>query len=177
MRVIAGRLGGRNFQSPAGHRTHPMSDKVRGALFNALGDINDLNMLDAFAGSGALAFEAVSRGAKQVVAIDADRSAQRAIQENIRSLNLSRQVTVISATAQAWLSTTDQTFDIVLCDPPYDGVQPELLQRLADRAKPGGLVVLSLPPTINITLDNNYQLLTRKDYGDATLQFYRRLKD
>jgi 16S rRNA (guanine966-N2)-methyltransferase len=83
MRIIAGRLGGRHFASPQGRRTHPMSDKMRGALFNALGDIDGLSVLDAFAGSGALAFEAVSRGAGHAVAIDVDKSAQRAIAENI----------------------------------------------------------------------------------------------
>ena len=62
MRIIAGSLGGRVFKAPSGHRTHPMSEKIRGAIFNALGDISDLTVLDAFTGSGALCFEAVSRG-------------------------------------------------------------------------------------------------------------------
>jgi 16S rRNA (guanine966-N2)-methyltransferase len=75
MRVIAGFLGGRNFDSPGGHRTHPMSDKVRGAVFGVLGDIKGLSVLDAFAGSGALSIEAVSRGAKYAVAIDVDKRA------------------------------------------------------------------------------------------------------
>ena len=70
MRVIAGRLGGRNFDSPKTQRTHPMSDKVRGALFNALGDLGGLTVLDAFAGSGACSLEAASRGATEVLAID-----------------------------------------------------------------------------------------------------------
>jgi 16S rRNA (guanine966-N2)-methyltransferase len=59
MRIIAGELKGRNIQEPYGHRTHPMSEKVRGAVFNALGDIEGLAVLDAFAGTGALSFEAV----------------------------------------------------------------------------------------------------------------------
>src|SRR3954464_3149409 len=95
MRIIAGRLGGRQFNSPKGHRTHPMSEKGRGALFNALGDISGLTVLDAFAGSGALSFEAISRRAASVLAIDSDKNAQRAIAENIASLGLSRQVKLI----------------------------------------------------------------------------------
>ena len=72
MRIIAGYLGGRQFNSPRSNRTHPMSDKARGGLFNALGDISGLTVLDAFAGSGALSFEAISRGAESVIAVDID---------------------------------------------------------------------------------------------------------
>ncbi len=56
MRVISGFLGGRNFESPHGHRTHPMSEKVRGAIFGALGDIKGLTVLDAFSGSGRISY-------------------------------------------------------------------------------------------------------------------------
>ena len=60
MRVISGKFGGQLFDAPKGHRTHPMSEKVRGALFSVLGDISGLTVLDAFAGSGALSIEAIS---------------------------------------------------------------------------------------------------------------------
>ncbi|HEY5152900.1 MAG TPA: RsmD family RNA methyltransferase [Candidatus Saccharimonadales bacterium] len=175
MRVIAGRLGGRNFASPRGHRTHPMSDKVRGALFNALGDIEGLSVLDAFAGSGALGYEAVSRGAAQVLAIDTDSNAQQAIAANITSLGLANNMKLIKASAAAWLSTSDETFDIVLCDPPYDDPQLKLLGRLAERVKPNGLAVFSLPPGIKPGLPAHYELLAAKSYGDARLLFYRRV--
>ena len=175
MRIIAGRLGGRNFASPRGHRTHPMSDKIRGALFNALGDIDGLSVLDAFAGSGALSYEAISRGAASALAIDSDQSAQQAIAGNVASLGLSNQIKLIKASATAWLSTTDENFDIVLCDPPYDDPQLKLLERLAERTKPNGLAVFSLPPSVKLDLSDSYELLQTKDYGDARLVFYRRL--
>jgi len=176
MRVIAGALGGRIFDSPAGHRTHPMSDKVRGALFNALGDIEGLSVLDAFAGSGALSFEAISRGAASAVALDMDKLAIGTIVKNIASLGLQGQVKAIQAGATAWLSTQpDQSFDIVLCDPPYDDLQPNLLSKLAERAKLNGLVVLSLPPEAGFELPAHFELLQSKNYGDATLAFYRRI--
>lgn len=174
MRIIAGRLGGRHFDSPSGHRTHPMSDKVRGALFNALGEIDGLTVLDAFAGSGALGLEAVSRGAGRVTLIDSDRAAQQTIAGNIDKLGAAARAKLVRAAAGAWLSTTDQDFDVVLCDPPYDKPQLELLTRLAARAKPGGIIVFSLPPQTELSLSGEYQLLSRKDYGDATLSFYRR---
>lgn len=173
MRIIAGSLGGRSFAAPRGHHTRPMSEKVRGALFNALGDINGLSVLDAFAGSGALSFEAVSRGATTATAIDSDRSAQQAISASLASLGLQNQVRLIKANAAAWLSTAPDQFDLILCDPPYDDLQPRLLKRLAERARPGGTVVLSLPPTAKIELSQSLQPIATKAYGDATLHFYR----
>ncbi len=174
MRIIAGRLGGRSFKSPSGNRTHPMSDKVRGALFNVLGDISGLSVLDAFAGSGALSFEAVSRGASNAVAIDADRSAQRAIAESIAELDLEDKIKLVKSAAGAWLSTTNTDYDLVLCDPPYDDVKPQLLVQLANRVKPSGIAVFSLPPTATIQLSSDFTLAEHKNYGDAELRFYQR---
>jgi 16S rRNA (guanine966-N2)-methyltransferase len=171
MRIIAGSLGGCHFDSPNGHRTHPMSDKIRGALFNALGDIDGLTVLDAFAGSGALSFEAISRGATRATAIDNDRNAVKTLRENVTNLGL-QQVKIISAAAGAWLTTTDETFDIVLADPPYDNVQPQLLKRLSERAT--NLFVASLPPKAELELGEEFELITSKNYGDAQLVFYRR---
>lgn len=175
MRVIAGNLRGRTFLSPSGNRTHPMSDKMRGALFNVLGDISGLSVLDAFAGSGALGFEAISHDAARVTALDKDRNAQQTIAANIMGLGLSDRVKLVKAAASAWLSTTHEEFDIVLCDPPYEDLQLALLSKLAARAKPGGVVVFSLPPTARIDLPANYELLAGKDYGDGQLVFYRRI--
>jgi 16S rRNA (guanine(966)-N(2))-methyltransferase RsmD len=152
-----------------------MSDKLRGALFNSLGDISCLTILDAFAGSGALSLEAASRGSGPVVSIDPDRSAQQTIEANIKLLGLQKTIKLIRASANAWLSTTDQKFDIVLCDPPYDDANIKLLEKLAERAKPGGVIVFSLPPNDTFSLGEPYKMLHEKNYGDATLSFYRRL--
>jgi 16S rRNA (guanine966-N2)-methyltransferase len=175
MRIIAGQLKGLSFASPHGHQTHPMSEKARGALFNTLGDISQLTVLDAFAGSGALAFEAVSRGAKSVIAIERDRLAQRTISENITHLNVEEQVRLIKTGANAWLQTSSDSFDLVLLDPPYDDLQPKLLAKLANRSKIGGLAVLSLPPKTQIDLSPTHEAVAAHDYGDAQLVFYRRI--
>lgn len=173
MRVIAGYLGGRQFQSPRGQRTHPMSDKARGALFNALGDINNLTVLDPFAGSGALSFEAVSRGAKKAVAIDKDRNAQNAIEANTKQLGLSGKVKLVKASARAWLSTTADKFDLVFMDPPYDDIQTNLMIELAERSTM--MVVLSLPPTASVNLSGGFEQIAVKVYGDSQLVFYKRI--
>lgn len=178
MRIIAGRLGGRVFETPGTHRTHPMSDKVKGALFNVLGDLDGLTVLDAFAGSGALGFEAISRGAKHVTLIDNERIAQKTIADNITVLGLAKNVKLIKASANAWLSTNeDATFNIVLCDPPYDNLQLSLLTRLAEHVADQGIIVVSLPPKAAFELSpDNFELEVSKDYGDARLVFYRRIR-
>jgi 16S rRNA (guanine966-N2)-methyltransferase len=176
MRIVSGRLGGRIFAAPAGHRTHPMSDKVRGALFNTLGELNGLTVLDAFAGSGALSFEAVSRGAVAVTAIDNSPIAQKTIAHNMADLDLKKQVRLIKASVTAWLRTDTSRFDIVLADPPYDDVQLKLLADTADRSLPGGIVVMSLPPGVTPDLPADFQHIQTKDYGDAQLVFYRRIR-
>src|SRR4051812_48975580 len=102
MRVIAGRLGGRNFESPKTQRTHPMSDKIRGALFNSLGDLSGLTVLDAFAGSGACSIEAVSRGAAEVLAIDIDPEAVKTIAANVRTLDLEDVITIRRKNISGW---------------------------------------------------------------------------
>lgn len=175
MRVIAGRLGGRLFDSPHSHRTHPMSDKARGALFNILGDIDGMTVLDPFAGTGALSFEAISRGAREALAIETDRPAQKVIEQNIRALGLGEEVKLVKASANAWLTTNyDDQFDLVLCDPPHDDLQPNLLTRLAQRVVPGGLLVLSWPGNQDVPVFNKFEKVEQKSYGDMQLAFYRR---
>ncbi len=175
MRVIAGTLSGRNFASPHTHRTHPMSDKVRGALFNTLGDLGGLSALDAYAGSGACSIEAVSRGAAQVLAIDIDPEAIKTIAENVRALGLGEQITVRRANISGWSRNNQaRQFDIVLADPPYDDVRPDVLGRLAAHVKPGGLLVLSWPGSEPVREFAGLEIAAHKLYGDAQLVFYRR---
>lgn len=175
MRVIAGRLGGRNFASPGTRRTHPMSDKVRGALFNALGDLDDLTVLDAFAGSGACSIEAISRGAAHVLAIDVDVEAVKTIAENVKTLGLTDVIDVRRKNISGWSrNSQDKQFDVVLADPPYDDIRPDVLERLTVHVRPGGLLVLSWPGSEAIRAFGGLEVVSHKTYGDAQLVFYRR---
>lgn len=175
MRIIAGTLKGRIFESPHGHRTHPMSEKIRGALFNSLGDIDGLYVLDAYAGSGAVGFEAISRGASKVIAVEADKPAQTCIKINITSLQVEESYTLINSFIMSFVRRTHETFDIVVADPPYDGLVYKDLEALPKTVKVGGLLIYSLPPTARLVLPKEFELLQQKNYGDATLSFYRKI--
>jgi len=177
MRIIAGSLGGRLFDSPRGNRTHPMSDKIRGALFNALGDLSGQTVLDAFAGSGALSFEAVSRGAASVIALDIDKQAYETIVTNIAKLDLSERVIALRKNAGGWSRNNQhKTFDVVLADPPYDDIRPNVIERLTRQTTIGGIFVLSWPGREPIRPFADMEVLQSKSYGDAQLVFYRRIK-
>lgn len=174
MRVIAGKLGGRLFDSPRSQKTHPMSDRARGGLFNTLGDIMGLTVLDAFAGSGALSYEAVSRGASTVTAIDIDKDAFKTIVSNIEKLGIEESVSAIRRQAGSWSTGhTDLYFDIVICDPPYNDLRRDILQKVAYRTKPGGLYVLSWPGHEPAPVFKNLKLLRQKSYGDLQLVYYQ----
>lgn len=172
MRVIAGTLGGRLFESPGGNRTHPMSDKMRGALFNSLGDVTGLTFLDAFAGTGALSFEAISRGALSAVAVDNDRKAQESLKANIENLNLNNRVKLVKANAGSWSDNNPaELFDLVLADPPYDKLNLGLLQKLGRHT--AGTFVLSWPGKTPAPELASLQQIAQKSYGDGQLVFYK----
>jgi 16S rRNA (guanine966-N2)-methyltransferase len=176
MRIIAGKLGGRVFETPGGHRTHPMGDKVRGGLFNTLGDIEGLSVLDAFAGSGALSFEAASRGAAQCVAIESDRRAQKVIAKNIEALGLTDVVQSVNAYCASWSGRHQaETFDILLMDPPYDNLQIADMEKLVRHLKPEGIMVISWPGKLDRLEIAQLTIVSQKNYGDAQLVFYRRI--
>lgn len=175
MRVIAGSLGGRIFESPHGHRTHPMSEKMRGAIFGALGDISGLTVLDAFSGSGALSIEAVSRGASEVTAIEVDKPAHNVIIDNIKVLGITDKIKATRAYAGAW-STRHQahTFDIILLDPPYDKPPFRDLDRMPRHLKENGVLVLSWPVKGDIVRFKDLDIIQEKKYGDSQLIFYKK---
>jgi 16S rRNA (guanine966-N2)-methyltransferase len=148
MRVVAGRLGGRRLRAVPGEATRPTSDRVREALFSVVGErVVGARVLDLFAGTGALAIEALSRGAASAVLVEQAPRAIAVIRANLEALDLGRVATVRRTKAEAYLRTQrDGPFDLVFLDPPYAigvGVLAGLLARLERGAlAPGALVAV-----------------------------------
>jgi 16S rRNA (guanine966-N2)-methyltransferase len=154
-----------------------MSDRVRGALFNALGDVKGLTVLDAYSGTGALSFEAVSRGAASALAIDVDKDAYLCIAENIKKLKLNSRVMVLRKNVSGWSrNNQDKKFDIVLADPPYNDIRPNVIERLFGHMKTGSLLVLSWPGSEIPREFEDVEIISVKKHGDAQLVFYRKLQ-
>ena len=179
VRIIAGEFGGRFIQAPPGSMTHPMGERVRSAMFNSLGEtVRGTRVLDAFAGSGAIGLEALSRGAESVVFVERNRVAQRVIAENIGSLGVDEKSIVIKTTISNWLETADVTgeFDIIFADPPYHNPQFSTASRLMGLLKPGGTMILSHPGIGEVPIQDKTVVVDSRSYGEAHLTKFLRLE-
>jgi 16S rRNA (guanine966-N2)-methyltransferase len=125
MRVIAGAFRGRTLDAPAGSATRPTGARVKEALFSILGDVSGLAVLDLYSGSGALAIEALSRGARAAVFVESARPALACLRQNLKSLGLEGSATVLPVRVEGALRELLRLgpFDLVLCDPPWKDVE------------------------------------------------------
>ncbi|MDA0983607.1 MAG: 16S rRNA (guanine(966)-N(2))-methyltransferase RsmD [Proteobacteria bacterium] len=141
IRIIGGHYRRRLLEVAPRPGLRPTPDRVRETLFNWLGqDLPGLACLDLFAGSGALGFEAASRGAARVVMVEDDRDALAALERNRATLGATR-VEIVRGDAQVWIARSREYFDVVFLDPPFrQNAVPALLQKLAPRLAPGARV-------------------------------------
>jgi 16S rRNA (guanine966-N2)-methyltransferase len=176
VRLIAGKFGGRIIDAPGRSSTHAMSERARNALFNTLGDaLSGARVLDLFAGSGSLAFEALSRGATSAIMVEKDRIAAKIIKKNIDALGVHKEAAVIQAGVAAWLATAEiEPFDIIFADPPYHDPQYPTVKKAFGLLKPGALMVLSHPGKGEVPSDNGVVVVDNRSYGNLNLTFYRR---
>jgi 16S rRNA (guanine966-N2)-methyltransferase len=180
-RVIAGEFGGRSLAVPKSG-TRPTTDRVREAMFSRLDhadDVRGASVVDLFAGSGALGFEALSRGASHVTFVESALPAARVIEENIRTLGVGTRAEVVRERAGAFLRRSTSTYGLALIDPPYDlaaGDVTEVLEALPARLAAGATVVLEFPRR-NRTPEwpRGLELVQSKQYGETMLHFVERV--
>lgn len=172
LRVVAGSAGGRRIDVPPGTTTRPTSDRVREALFNALDSLDvveDRQVLDGFAGSGALGIEALSRGAAHATFVDTDPVAVRVVEANLGSLGLDRRATVLTRALDRALAVGG-SFDLVLLDPPYAYDEwDDLFELLAPTLSPDAVVVVESDR--EIPLPPGLAGIRSKTYGGTVVQF------
>jgi 16S rRNA (guanine966-N2)-methyltransferase len=174
MRVIAGAHRGRTLQAPRGAATRPTSDRVREALFSILGELGGLAVLDLFAGSGALAIEALSRGAREATLVDRSAGAIAAIRRNLETLGIDAEV--VRGDALAWCEQAKRRarqYDLVFLDPPYRHgslLGGRLTAALGGLLAPGARVVAESDRRQPIGL--GLPLLDERRYGDTLIQIH-----
>ena len=177
MRIVGGNFSGRVLRAPAGAATRPTSEKVRQAVFNILGSVSGDQVLDLFAGSGALGIEALSRGAAHATFVDAARPAVTAIRDNLRGLGLEDRATVVSgdAVAGAARQLPAAPWRLVFVDPPYrsDLATRAVLALPAEQLAPDAVIVIehdrrNAPPDALGSLLRTDQ----RRYGDTLISFF-----
>ena len=173
MRVVAGRYRGRRLAAPRGTSVRPTSDRVREALFSILGDISGLRVLDLFAGSGAVAIEALSRGAASATLVENDRAALDAIRANLAPLR-DAVADVVRADAVVWLGGKRGPYDLVFLDPPYSEARKlagPLSQKLPAALSPNALIVSESDKRDPLMLD--FPLEDERAYGHTRIAIHR----
>jgi 16S rRNA (guanine966-N2)-methyltransferase len=177
VRIIAGDRRGARIAAPKGTATRPTGDRVREAAYNLIGPVDDVVVLDLFAGSGALGLEALSRGARRCVFVESDRAACAVISDNLQKLRLTGALVLCKDTFQALREErgAGRLYDLVLVDPPY-GAWPELHPRLADALPaalaPDGLLVVETSAKVEPELP--LTLVTSRRYGSARITLFTR---
>lgn len=176
MRIIAGQWRGRTLVAPKGDATRPTADRTREALFSMLvsrvGSFEDLRVADLFAGSGALGFEALSRGAAECLFVEQDRIATDAIRGNAEKLGIRADIRSQSVLA---LGPVPQPFDLILMDPPYGtGAGSVALDRLARLGWTGQATIISIETARTETVEvKGFSIDSVRDYGKARITLLR----
>ncbi|MDB5179535.1 MAG: putative Methyltransferase [Candidatus Saccharibacteria bacterium] len=175
VRLISGLYGGRIIEGSGTSRTHPMGERIRNAIFNKINaELDGAEVLDSFAGSGALGLEALSRGAKTVTFIERDRVAQRIIGNNIALLGVEANSSLVKAPVLGWVKSAHRQFDIIFADPPYHDPQLSTVSELFRLLKPNGLMVLSYPGRSETLAETGVVVVDNRSYGNAAIAFYRK---
>jgi 16S rRNA (guanine(966)-N(2))-methyltransferase RsmD len=172
LRVVAGELKGRRLAAPP-RRTaavRPTADRVREALFAILGDVGGASVLDLFCGTGALAIEALSRGARRATLVDTRVALAR---RNVRELGLEGRAEVVRSEALRYLRRSRRRFDLIFCDPPYrlaDRLEGELESLVGGQLAEGGRLISE--SAARRPLDLSLPLEAERRYGDTLIRIH-----
>lgn len=173
MRVIAGRLRGRQLLAPKGWKVRPTPERVREAIFSALGEIGGMRVLDLYCGTGALGIEAISRGAGEAVMVDRD---VRPALGNVHNLGLTAEVELVRAEAPDWIKSVPAgSFDLVFLDPPYreaSGISGLLDPELGRVLAPGGRVIAESGNRAPLEFPS-LETVRERRYGRTVVTFHR----
>ena len=184
MRIISGEARGRTLFAPQGLETRPTSDKIRGSMFNIIGArVVDARVLDLFGGTGALALEALSRGAASAVIVDSSRQAMQVIERNARNVakdEFDDRVKLIKADYRTAIDRCDRCaggFDLVFLDPPYRMAEAygDALARLlkVGGLNPDCLIVLERRESQAVDLPEAFERYDMRHYGETAVEFVR----
>ena len=178
MRIIAGSARGRTFDAPQGRDTRPTLDRVRENVFNILQmKVRGARVLDLFSGSGAMAFEAISRGAKSAVLVDHDRQAHQVQRQNAEKLRMGDQCTILHCDwkqAVMQLTAKKDAFNVIILDPPYAmHDMTAVLEALRPLMAQDAVILLEHEAKVFPATPDGFELYDNRKYGVAGVSFFR----
>lgn len=177
MRITGGAWRGREITAPKSDKTRPLTDRGRMGLFNALGDVEGLNLLDAYAGSGAVGLEALSRGASNVTGIEKFHAIARNLNNNVQKLECQAKYTLATKSVEQWARANPGEhgkFDVVFAGPPFDQLDVAALNSLVPYLKQGGVMVVEHYKKVPVSQLNGVDHLDNRQFGESVLSFYRK---
>lgn len=183
MRIISGSARGRRLKGPPSHATRPMTDKIRGAVFNSLLSlgVEPDRVLDLYAGTGAIGIEALSRGASHADFVDMGREPAAVIRDNLRTAGFERQGRVHQMPVNRFIEQATTPYDVIVMDPPY--ADPEIIPTLESLAtsklvQSGTIVVLGHSPRVTPPDPvGNFEALRHRCHGDTCFSIYEWLDE
>lgn len=178
MRIISGRKRGHKLLEFEGGDVRPTTDRVKESVFNLIQSfVPDAVCLDMFAGSGALSFEAISRGAERAVCIDSDKRSIDIIKKNALSLGFSEDCDIVNMSCFDYIEGTQEKFDIVFLDPPYNKnfIEPVLGALLEnDILNEDGIIVLESDDTDFHGEFDSLEVYRQRKYGRTYITIYKK---
>ena len=178
LRIISGSRRGHKLLEFEGMDIRPTTDRVRESMFNLIADyVYEAKVLDLFGGSGALSFEALSRGAVSSVICDTDRRSLKLIEENARKLRFENDITVKNISAQDFIKLQDTEFDLIFLDPPYNkGFIGPVIEAIVSKniLSDEGIIVLESDHIDEHGEFSGLDIIKQKRYGRTYITVYQR---
>ena len=183
MRIISGKFRSRILKAPKGNKTRPTSDRVKEGIFNTIsGKIENAIVLDLFAGSGNLSFEALSRGARFSYLVEKEKDAYYTIMENAKKLDILQSIEVYNTYAENYLRAAAKNgikFDLIFLDPPYYGkYYDRILEMISseDLLSENGVIIVEAPKDMEEKdfISSRYEIVKEARYGDTKIFYFQK---
>ena len=173
LRITSGTFGGRKIEQPKTTKTRPVTEQTRHAIFQVLGDVSGLTVLDLYAGSGALGLESLSLGAASATFVDSARVAIDIIKVNCKTLEIVNQAAIVNSKVEQFTKTSDAKFDLIFFDPPYTLFDEKTLKQSTELVTPQGIVIVSCSVKTPLPTElGKVELIKTKTYGDTQIAYY-----
>ena len=178
MRIITGKYKGREISTIKGPAVRPATERVKSTIYNMLQNrlgLRDTDVLDLFAGSGSLGFEALSRGAKRIIFVDDSGGILDVIEQNAEDLDCIPDCGIVQSDALSYLDKVKEKFDLIFADPPYAyDLTPEIPRIIFEKMilKPEGYLIIEHSKHTQFAASGLYSMEVQKEFGNTRVSFF-----